>query len=259
MNTDAVFAALSRAGIDPFPWCPIESELSPKQMHRRLLRLSTAPYADGYLAISEVADLGELACSLTQLGIPDAEALVQRMARGSLRLDEEMDFLAAHMERVRSKAEGLYRVGHLRYAHVKGHIAGESDSHAYQVLELINETLDKSNLRQTTPKCVRTLAALEVAHRDSLGWKRHLPSPATLALLGAIFLVDAVTSFWTGRLTYGLPVGAVSLVLLGLAAGRRKSAAKDNALRAASRQDLMRTSQPLAGGEARPNRGDKAS
>ena len=97
MNTAAVFTVLSRAGIEPFPWCPVRSELSPIQMHRLLLQLVTAPYAIGYLAISDDADLDALAPSLTELGLPGASALVRRMESSALRRGEEANHLAAQM------------------------------------------------------------------------------------------------------------------------------------------------------------------
>lgn len=259
MNTVAVFAALSRAGIEPLPWCPVKSELSPKQMHRLLLQLVTAPYADGYLANTDGADLAELAPSLTQLGVPDASALVGRMAGGALRPGEEAAHLAAQMERVRTRAEGLYQAELRRSAYVQDPIAAEPDGCAYQVLELINETLDQSNLRRTTPKCVRTLAALEAAHRQKLGWRRHLPRPGVLGWLGAISFADAAAALWKGRLLYGLAVGSVSLALLGLARSEKQRASRGRKLRAAPRDDLVCVSPPPAGQAVEVERGTKAS
>lgn len=259
MNTAAVFAALSRAGIEPFPWCPVESELSPMQMHRLLQRLLTEPYADGYLAISEGVDLGASTRILTKLEVPGAPALVRRMADKALRSDAEAAFLAARMERVRTRAEQLYQAGHLRYAHVDDRSAGDHDGRTYQVLELINETLDQSNLRQTTPQCVRTLAALEAAHRQKLGWRRYLPRPGVLDLLGAIAFADAAAALWKGRLIYGLAVGSVSLALLGLARSERQRTVKGEKHRAAPRDDLMCVSPPPAGQAIEVERGNKAS
>ncbi|WP_273808325.1 MULTISPECIES: hypothetical protein [unclassified Pseudomonas] len=259
MNTAAVFAALSRAGIESFPWCPVESELSPKQMHRLLQRLLTEPYADGYLAISEGVDYGALARILTKLGIPGAPALVRRMVDHALRLDAEAEFLAAHMERIRTRAERLYQAGYLRNAHVNDRSAGDHDGRTYQVLELINETLDRSNLRQTTPKCVRTLAGLEAAHRQTLGWRRHLPRPGVLGWLGAIAFADAAAALWKGRLIYGLAVGSVSLALLGLAWSEKRRASRGRKPRAAPRDDLMCVSPPAVGQVVQVERGNKAT
>jgi len=259
MNTAAVFAALSRAGIEPLPWCPVKGELSPLQMHRLLLQLVTAPYADGYLAITDIADLAELAPSLTQLGLPGASALVGRMAGGALRPGEEAVHLAAQMGRVRTRAEGLYQAELLRSAHVQDPIAAEPEGCAYQVLELINETLDQSNLRQTTPKCVRTLAALEAAHRQKLGWRRHLPRPVVLGSLGAISFADAAAALCKGRLIYGLAVGLVSLALLGLARSEKQRVSRGKKLRAAARDDLMRVLPSAANRAADLERGNKAS
>lgn len=259
MNTAAVFAALSRAGIEPLPRCPVKSKLSPKQMHCLLLQLVTAPYADGYLAITDGADLAELATSLTQLGLPGASALVGRMAGGALRPNEEAVHLAAQLERVRTKAESLYQAELLRSAYVQDPVAAEPDSCAYQVLELINETLDQSNLRQTTPKCMRTLAALEAAHRQKLGWRRHLPRPGVLGWLGAIAFADAAAALWKGRLIYGLAVGSVSLALLGLARNEKQRTVKGEKHRAAPRDDLMCVSPPPAGQAMEVERGNKAS
>ena len=259
MNTAAVFAALSRAGIEPLPWCPVESELSQKQMHRLLQRLLTEPYADGYLAISEGVDLGALARILTKLGVPGALALVRRMADNALRSDAEAEFLAAHMERIRTRAERLYQAGYLRGARVNDRSAGDDDGRTYQVLELINETLDQSNLRQTTPKCAQTLAALEAAHRQKLGWRRHLPRPGVLAWLGAIAFADAAAALWKGRLFYGLAVGSVSLALLGLAGSERRRTSKGKKHRVAPRDDLMCASALPAGQVVEVERGNKAS
>lgn len=259
MNTAAVFAALSRAGIEPLPGCPVKSELSPEQMHRLLLQLVTAPYADGYLAITDGADLAELAPSLTQLGLPGASALVDRMAGGALRPHEEAVHLAAQLERVRTRAEGLYQAELLRSAYVQDPIAAEPDGCAYQVLELINETLDQSNLRQTTPQCERTLAALEAAHRQKLGWRRHLPRPGILGWLGAIAFADAAAALWNGRLIYGLAVGSVSLALLGLARSEKQRVSRGTKLRAAPRDDLACVSPPAAGQAVAVERGNKAS
>lgn len=259
MNTAAVFAALSRAGIEPFPWCPVESELSPKQMHRLLQHLLTPPYANGYLAISESPGLNKLAQSLTELGVPKAQALVRRMVTGALPLDEEFDFLAAHMERVRARAEQLYRVATARSTNVRALRATDLEQHVYQLLELINESLDQSNLRKTTPQCVRTLAALEIGLRGKEDWRDRLPTPAVLTLLGAIALADAVTSLWRGHLSYGLPVGAVSLVLLLLAFCLKRRASKRKAFRAAARQDSMSLALPDTGPAVDLGRGNKAS
>lgn len=259
MNTATVFAALSRAGIEPLPWCPVESELSQKQMHRLLQRLLTEPYADGYVAISEGVDLGALARILTKLGVPGAPALVRRMADNALRSDAEAAFLAAHMERIRTRAERLYQAGYLRCAHVNDRSAGDHDGRTYQVLELINETLDPSNLRQTTPKCVQTLTALEAAHRQKLGWRRHLPRPGVLGWLGAIAFADASTAFWQGRLIYGLAVGSVSLALLGLARSEKQRTLKGEKHRAAPRDELMCMSPLPAGQAIDVERGNKAS
>ena len=259
MNTAAVFAALSRAGIDPLPWCPVKSELSPKQMHRLLQRLLTEPYADGYLAITDGADLAELSTTLTQLGLPGASALVGRMAGSALRPNEEAVHLAAQLERVRTKAESLYQAELLRSAYVQDPVAAEPDSCAYRVLELINETLDQSNLRQTTPKCERTLAALEAAHRQKLSWRRHLPRPGALGWLGAIAFADAAAALWKGRLIYGLAIGSVSLALLGLARSEKQRVSRGTKLRTAAHDDLKRGLPSAANRAADLERGNKAS
>lgn len=259
MNTAAVFATLSRAGIEPFPWCPVASELSPKQTHRLLLQLVTTPYADGYLAISDDADTAELVPALTQLGVPGASALARRLVGGALRADEEADHLAAQMERVRTRAEDLYRSARPRYTYVQELHDVDPDDYVYRLLEVSNETLDQTNLRESTPRCVGTLAALEVALHAKLGWRRLLPAPAILALLGSIALVDAVASLWTGRLDYGLIVGAVSLVLLTLAVSQKRRASRTKASRASVRQDSTFLALPDAGPVAELGRGNKAS
>lgn len=228
-------------------------------MHRLLQRLLTEPYADGYLAISEGVDLGASTRILTKLGVPGAPALVRRMADKALRSDAEAAFLAARMERVRTRAEQLYQAGHLRYAHVDDRSAGDHDGRTYQVLELINETLDQSNLRQTTPQCVRTLAALEAAHRQKLGWRRYLPCPGVLDLLGAIAFADAAAALWKGRLIYGLAVGSVSLALLGLARSEKKRVSRGTKLRTAAHDDLKRGLPSAANRAADRERGNKAS
>ena len=135
----------------------------------------------------------------------------------------------------------------------------DPDVYVYQLLEVSNETLDHSNLRESTPRCVRTITTLEVALRAKLGWKQRLPAPSILALLGSVALADASASLWTGRLGYGLIVGTVGLVLLTLAVTQKRRALRRKASRGAARQDFMHLALPDAGPDADVERGNKAS